>query len=267
LLKDRDARVRARAAHSLGTMGPAARAAVPALLANMTDRDVKAQQAAFQALLRIGSEDADQLGKAFAKLNQEEAWAAPIPLPQFGPELRDAVRPLMRDLQHADEGKRLSAALALGTIGVQAREAVPELQKAIQDASPLVRQSAAVSLALISRESKGDREFEPTVKQIQQRLAMLLRELPEMKKGPVKREALTDPKVQRAYNQVVDLHILVSVQLNQVGKSNPWLAKQLGLSQLRLHVGQALTNQFGPDAIPALVRGMHLAAYYDLGFC
>jgi HEAT repeat protein len=268
LLEDPEAPVRAWAAHTLSSMGPAARDAIPALLASMKDPDVKVQQATFLALLQIGGkEDGGGLAEALPKLNQEERWAMRGPLKQFGPALRDAVNPLIRDLQEPDEGKRLSAALALGTIGLEAREATPALQEALNDPSPLVRQSAAVSLALISKQAKGNQQFEPTAKQVRERLTRALNELPPLNSGPPSREALFDRKAQAAYNQVVDLHLLASVQLNQIGKSNPWLEKQLGLNELRRQVATALTSQFGPEAIPALLRGMHLAAYYDLGFC
>jgi HEAT repeat protein len=53
-LRDRDARVRKRAAEALGQAGPADPAVVPALTAAVRDRDAAVRAAAVLCLLRIG---------------------------------------------------------------------------------------------------------------------------------------------------------------------------------------------------------------------
>ncbi|HLJ94008.1 MAG TPA: HEAT repeat domain-containing protein [Gemmataceae bacterium] len=53
-LHDADARVRKRAVHSLGNVGAADPAAIPALIEAVQDRDAKVRGEAILALLRIG---------------------------------------------------------------------------------------------------------------------------------------------------------------------------------------------------------------------
>lgn len=53
-LQDADARVRIKAVHSLGNVGPADPAAIPALSRAVSDRDAKVRGEAILALLRIG---------------------------------------------------------------------------------------------------------------------------------------------------------------------------------------------------------------------
>jgi HEAT repeat protein len=265
LLRDRDPLLRVKAAETLGGVGPPAREAIPSLLANMKDRNVEVQEASFQALLQVGSQDVPGLMDAFRKLNDEERWAAPIPLKQFGPAMRDAVKPLILDLQGPNEGKRLGAALALGEIG--AREATFALQKALRDASPLVRQSAAASLAQILGESQKEiwrkQQQEAASRLIEQRLALALKQLPPaavaLKGGAgrmigfsrLDRQALFNPRVQASYNQIIDLHIITSAKFKTA----------------RPEVLRTTIEQFGPEAVPALIRGMHISAQYNLGFC
>jgi HEAT repeat protein len=246
LLTDVDPELRIKAAEALAAIGPLAKDTIPALLANMKDKKVEVQQATFRALMRIGAEDVPGLMGTFRKINREGGWAQPLPLKQFGPALRDAVKPLIKDLQAPDEGRRLSAALALGEIGMEAREAVPSLQNALRDSSLMVRQSAAMSIMLIRGDQIKDKR-ENASKPLEQQLASA-RKIVASKIGP---SALYDAQTQSAYNLIIDFHLMNSVRR----------ANGDGIDVL------ADIQDFGPEAIPALVRGVNLAAYYRLGHC
>ena len=105
------------------------------------------------AILRVGSADVPGLLDTMRKLNGEAHWAFPYILRQCGPKAKDAVKPLMKQLESRDDGHRMSAALALGEIGKEVRDAIPALQKAVNtDQNPLVRHSAAFSLARVLAE-------------------------------------------------------------------------------------------------------------------
>ena len=70
------------------------------------------QWQAFQAILRIGSSDAPGLLQTLRKVNAEMHWSFPYVLRQFGPKAKDAVKPLIKQLDGGDDGMRMSAALA-----------------------------------------------------------------------------------------------------------------------------------------------------------
>ena len=56
-----------------------------------------------------------------------------------------------------------------------------------------------------------------------------------------------------AYNKIVELHLISSSQFRT-------------FRQMPSGIRQAIDG-FPPEAVPALIRGMHLAANYKLGFC
>jgi HEAT repeat protein len=149
LLKDDDAKVRIAAADALWSIGPDAKDAITPLISVMRDKNGHVQQHAFQAILRIGSADVPGLLETMRKLNGEAHWAFPYILRQFGPRAKDAVRPLMKQLESPDGGSRISAVLALGHIGNDARAAVPALQNALKDKNPVVQHSAAFALCRV----------------------------------------------------------------------------------------------------------------------
>jgi HEAT repeat protein len=104
--------VRREAAKALGRHGPAAREAIPALVARAkTDRDAYVQEEAARALGLIG---------------------------------REAVPDLIKLMRTGRDGlTRADAATALGDIGKDAREAVPAMIEALREPDKLVRLVAA----------------------------------------------------------------------------------------------------------------------------
>lgn len=81
---------------------------------------------------------------------------------------------------------------------------------------------------------------------------------------PMDRRALTDPAIQVQYNQVIDQILMLSAyQPRKMKKGDP----RLQLSRQMQAQARDLISQMGPEAIPALVRGINLGARYNLGFC
>jgi HEAT repeat protein len=275
LLKDEEPALRFAAATALAAVGPAAKEAVPQLLEAIKDNRVEVQQAAFQALMHVNADDVPGLLDAFRKLNQEHHWAAPYVLKQFGPNTKDAVKPLIQRLEAKDEGERLAAVLALCHIGPQAKEALPALQKALKDPSPQVQYSAAFALRLIQAGAPADNalslpnaikafaqdlELQKEINKQQHDIDSLLR--------PVNRQALFNPQVQERYNKIVYLHVMLSVRFTHLCKcmlEGP--QKEISPDeQALLNQVRDVVNNLEAEAVPALLRGMYLTAYYDLGF-
>jgi HEAT repeat protein len=121
-LLSRDPSLRLRAAKALGDLGPAARAAVPALVAALADTDGDARRGAIAALRLI------QPG-------------APPP--------EALVRAIALDLRDPDANFRLLAARALGRIGPPAVIALPDLEARRADPDPDVRRAVGEAYARI----------------------------------------------------------------------------------------------------------------------
>jgi HEAT repeat protein len=125
-LKDREGWVRAQAIESVGLFGPAARAAVPDLIAMLKGLDPHRRALALRALVSVGKDDAD-------------AAAALIGI--FG----DA----------SDDWSRIQAADLLGALGlVRARAAVPALEAALRDKEPAMREAAVRALVAVDPANK-----------------------------------------------------------------------------------------------------------------
>ncbi len=232
----------------------------------MRDKNGYVQQHAFQAILRIGSEDVPGLLDTLRKLNAEAHWAFPYVLRQFGPKARDAVRPLMKQLESADDGHRMSAALALAQIGKDARDAAPALRKALADKNPMVRYSAGFALARVMAEPPNlAKQLQVAAEQVEiaTRRAVTQALMPKPWR-PLNRRALFDPLVQEQFNQLVAFHLMYSAQKNAQQTMKGWVGPIP--DAMGQQVGDAINN-LPPEAAPAIIRGMHLAAYYDLGFC
>jgi HEAT repeat protein len=114
-LKDENPVVRSSAAFDLERLGPAAKAAVPALLEALRDREGVGHDAA-AALLVID------------------------------PDNRQGIRLLVKDLAHRRTDVRYNAASVLGIFGAKGRAALPALVSTLQDPERDVRLAAACSL-------------------------------------------------------------------------------------------------------------------------
>jgi len=98
------------------------RAAVPALIKALTDRDADVR-----------------------------AWSAHA-LAELGPDAAEAVPALIKLLKDPSEGPRNTSAIALGGIGPRASKAIPALTKALEDESADLRSFAAAAIKRIRGE-------------------------------------------------------------------------------------------------------------------
>ncbi|HEX7896905.1 MAG TPA: HEAT repeat domain-containing protein [Planctomycetota bacterium] len=140
---------RADAAEELSRIGPPAKAAVPALVKLLKDKDVDVRLAAASALAAIEPGNAAILPAVVAELKGEQRKTAAEVLGDLG---APGVPALIDALKDADAGVRWSAAESLGRIGVAAKAAVPALTAALDDKE--VRSIAADALAAMGPEAK-----------------------------------------------------------------------------------------------------------------
>jgi hypothetical protein len=75
---------------------------------------------------------------------------------------------------------------------------------------------------------------------------------------PVNRLAFTNPATQTQYNRVVDLFIYLNAC------SGP-LPEDM-VNRVKLQVSDII-NRLGPEAVPALVRGLNQIGIFNIGFC
>jgi HEAT repeat protein len=245
------------------------------------EKRFEAQQDVFRAITLIGSRDVPGLLKSLKEINNDGRWAIPFALKQFGARPADALPPLVRNLNHRDPITRLAAALALGELGKDAAPAVPALAQALQDPNLQVRSCVTAALARIdaSRAEAARKQFEFALERVTDkmlalasaRVALNLQEpqpvLPGKLPRPVNRRAFTDPLVQAQYDEVVGLHLFLSVcrpTTSGIGKTA--LMDNSRFKDL-YHAVSTLIDLMEPEAIPALVRGLNQTAQYNLGFC
>ena len=294
LLQDRPPGLRYAAATALAAVGPAAKKAMPQLLQAMKDDKLEVQQAAFAALLRINADDAPGLQDLFRKLNEEHHWAAPYVLRQFGSTTKDAVKPLIERLKSKDDGERLAAALALAQIGDEAQDAIPALQKMLIDSNAQLQFAAALALGRLQQDQTPQTDQQVAfgaAAALVAKLNLALAQLQDLQRAlwastpkgsivlsqdkawrPVNRQAFFDPKVQTLHGQFVTMHVLISAtlhELSQKGKGGcptQYVKDLPPAMQLLYEPNKKAVDSFEAEAIPALMRGMQQAAYYDIGF-
>jgi lysophospholipase L1-like esterase len=146
-LRSPDGYVVGFAAWTLGNLGPAAEAAVPALAVALARPETNAVVSA--ALARIGPAAAGAVGvlvEALGDADSDRRWRAARTLGRIGPPAAAAVPRLTAALTDPDGTVRLHAARALGRIGPAARPAAAALQRATGDAEEPVRNEARQAL-------------------------------------------------------------------------------------------------------------------------
>src|SRR5262249_34196030 len=142
-LRDRDARIRARAAFALGEITADPQVA-PSLVAALRDSDRSVGMQAANSLIRIGPASVPFLAEAVSdKYANARYWSA-YALATIGPEAKDAVPALTRALKDRERHVHLMAAAALGEIGREAGPAVGGLMADLNDQQQDVRSQAAL---------------------------------------------------------------------------------------------------------------------------
>ena len=151
-LKDKNPAIRKAAARRLGEIGPEAKAAVPALVEALKDKDDESlREAALMSLIKINPNPKTVIPafiEALKDTSRFVRYLAASALDRFGSEARAAVPNLIELLSNKKEDVevRREAARTLGRIGSEAKPAVPALIEALKDADDSIRLYAAFSL-------------------------------------------------------------------------------------------------------------------------
>ncbi len=158
----RENTVRREAAYQLSKLGPAAKAAMPALIKALDDPDKQVWTSALGVLAGLGSEAQEAIPALILHLDTRKAPSMrqrdvrqsflriAFTLTRIGPA---AIPPLITTLQSDDAGARAAAARALGGMGATAHDAIPALIGNLNHREQPVRSEAADALGLIGREA------------------------------------------------------------------------------------------------------------------
>jgi HEAT repeat protein len=152
--------IKGPAANVLAYMGPAARAAQPALARLQDDPDEALRAAVAVAIDRIGpvtADDVPALLKGLDSTNLTHRRAAAQTLfgaASNGEDVKSAVPSLQRAFGDKDQLLRLAAAEALGAIGPDAKTVVPDLVKALEQDNVELKAAALDALRGIGPEAK-----------------------------------------------------------------------------------------------------------------
>jgi HEAT repeat protein len=231
-LKSKEFRQQWHAAYVLGTLGPQAAEAVPALHAVL---DVKS--------------GANEYARSMA------AWA----LGRIGPAAESEI-PFLIETMHATKlvAVRRSTAVALGNFGPAAKAAVSELVKMLGNEDEIVRVNAAVALWKI----KGHPKAVPALLEMLRRAEPAQAYPAAVALGQMEKEADTvaPALIDALHSPSADVRRAASRSLGQLGKAAfPALGKARALKdkdpEARRLVIEAL-SWMGPIAVPALIAAL-----------
>ena len=162
LLRERDQRVRAAAAHALGRIGPHGRSAVPGLARLLGDEDEDTRTAAVESLSKLDPdwpahpEHASVVGALLVRLDQgpERTKRLEGSLAKVGP----AIVPLLTErLASPSRLVREATCRVLGSMGATAASSLPALQTVAEaaDENRYVREAAQAAMRKIRGASPG----------------------------------------------------------------------------------------------------------------
>ena len=145
MLRDKNWRVRAAAARSLGHAG----IGIEELASRLGSRTFAVGIAAFESLERIGPRSALAVGRMVDNGNEAVWHYAPKLFDSYGGSGAAGVLPLIDALRHPNPAARECAARCLGAVGQDAERAVPALMTALSDRRLAVVSHAALALGKI----------------------------------------------------------------------------------------------------------------------
>lgn len=151
-------RDRLRSLMALQVLGPVARPLIPGIGAMITNANPDIADAAFAALMRIGTpECVPVLVNTMTNGSPTLRPAAIVSLGFLRGVARDAVPPLVKTLDHPGEDGRLrfEAAQALGMIGRNSQLVVPTLTRALSDTNAQVARAAAIALGAFGSDAES----------------------------------------------------------------------------------------------------------------
>jgi hypothetical protein len=135
-LKDKDDKVRHKAAFSLRQLGPEAKAAVPALIDSLKDKNVSVREESAFALQQIGSPAKPAIPALIDALKDEDYWVrywSLRALADFGGDARAAVPALAQILKGPDAELKVQAARGLWRMGENRKEVLAALIDVLQE--------------------------------------------------------------------------------------------------------------------------------------
>ena len=144
----------AQAATALGEIGPAARAAIPALTVASTDSDAMVAARARAALIKIRQESITPLLALLGDTSSTNWFEAALTVRHLGANADAAVPLLVTALQSTNVDVRQYALSALGGIASRSDIAVPALIGCLQDKSAYVRRDAIDALCKFKAEKQ-----------------------------------------------------------------------------------------------------------------
>lgn len=143
-LKAEQPPARGAAARSLGWMGPSATPAVPPLLELLDDADAAVAQLSAEALARIGV--VPSLVETLAHESAARRRGAAYALGHMATPPLEALPPLLKAFQDADDKVRVESLLAVGGFGNAVVPHLTELVAALADPQPHVRGAVVAAL-------------------------------------------------------------------------------------------------------------------------
>jgi HEAT repeat protein len=156
-LRGKDAAARATAMLDLRKMGPAGKAAAPALVAALKDADAEVRLLAANALLAVDPAQAPAALAAVAAAH-DKGPAGPAffflvaGLDELRARDRDTVAAQLVLARHKEQGAALLGRIGLNNLAPEARDAAPLLRDALKDERAAVRLGAAAGLARLGRD-------------------------------------------------------------------------------------------------------------------
>ena len=149
-LSAEDVSKRGGAAMALGDMGPAAREAAPALIANLGNPDPEVQRTVGDALAQIGPETVKPVAEALGSAEARTRQGAALALGGLGKAAKEA-GPRLADVteKETDASARIAELGALSRVGVEAGRSVPLLVDALKSGDDALRHAAVNGLALV----------------------------------------------------------------------------------------------------------------------
>jgi hypothetical protein len=225
-LKDKDRRTVLHALVALGKLGTAAKKAAPDVFPLLTHKDMQIQRQAARALAQIGPPALPLLLKSLKdEREQVRMWSAEA-LSLFGPQAREAAEPLLYLCKDSSPTVRLSALRALPEVSEDGAGVDKALEVALNDAEPVVRLTAA--------------------------LILKQRKLADVPAAPQSAPVLVvPPRLNAAQELALDAVVQAWIRIDSHGDVR-------GRLPVNKQAGQ-LFFTLGPEAIPALVRGLNLA--------
>lgn len=158
LQKDDNAEARWKAADLLGRLGTQAReepAALSALAAALKDADPHVRAVAAASLASVGPAGPDAIPALKEMLSTPDCLPALRALALYGPNATPAREKIIELLNHKDDSEiRWNAARTLCKMKAAAKAAAPMLMAALNDPAPLVREHAAEALGEIGPDAK-----------------------------------------------------------------------------------------------------------------